>query len=103
MHDPDPDDVVPSRGRSLLELLGLSGLTITQPVLSTFGESPDFFVFRNASRLDIVLFALVVAAAPGLIAWSASLLVGLVSNRARGVVHALALSGFVAIGVLQVT
>jgi hypothetical protein len=82
--------------------MGLSGLTVAQPVLATFGDSPDFFVFRQASGTDIVVFALVIAIAPGLIAWVVSVVVGLVSDRARGVVHHAALAAFASLGVAQI-
>jgi hypothetical protein len=103
MTHPDADALTPPAGRSLLELVGLSGLTITQPLLATFGDSPDFFVFRQASADDIVMFALVIATVPGLLAWLLSQAVGLVSRRGRGIVHHLALGTFAALGLLQIT
>ena len=103
MTDAKTDPLTPSRGRSLLELVGLSGLTITQPLLATFADSPDFFVFRQASSGDIVMFALVIATVPGLSAWLLSVVVGLVSDRGRGLVHHLALATFLGLGVLQLS
>ena len=101
--DIDRAALSPTRGRSLLELIGLSGLTITQPVLATFGESPDFFVFRQSSPGDIVTFALVIAVVPGLVAWIVSTAVGLANRVSGGIVHHVSLGLFAAVGVLQVT
>jgi hypothetical protein len=50
--------------RSVLELSGLVGFAVVQPVLGPFGESPETFVSTNATASDIVVFALVVAVVP---------------------------------------
>ena len=60
----------PGLGRSAVELLALTGLAITQPVLDVFGRAPDLFIHRQASRVDIVAFALLVAVLPALVLWS---------------------------------
>ncbi len=65
------------RGRELLELLGLCGLVIAQPVLAVFGAAPDYFVFDGAARADIILFALVVGLAPAFLLWGLVQLVGM--------------------------
>ncbi len=65
------------RGLELLELLGLCGLAVAQPVLAVFGAAPDYFVFEGASRSDIVVFALAVGLAPALLLWALVQLVGL--------------------------
>jgi hypothetical protein len=76
-----------------LELFAATGFAIAQPLLSVFGRSPDTFIFRTASRLDIVVFALVITLVPTLAIWCVELAVGLVSRRARDVVHLAAIAG----------
>lgn len=46
------------------EIAGLCGLAFTRPILDSYGRAPEAFLAREASRLDIVLFALVVAVLP---------------------------------------
>ncbi len=85
-----PTDSPPRhRGRGFLELLGLSGMVIAQPVLSVFGTAPDYFVFEGARRADIIVFAVVVGLAPAAVLWALVQLVawgnprrGLVAQRA---------------------
>ena len=50
---------------ALVELFVLSGFAIAQPLLDVTGKSPDFFLFRRADRLDIVVLVLGVTAAAG--------------------------------------
>src|SRR6266540_2595314 len=40
---------------SLLELFVLTGFVVAQPLLDVTGKAPDFFIFRRADRLDILL------------------------------------------------
>jgi hypothetical protein len=97
--------VTPSRLRSeclhFLELLAAVGFAITQPVLSVFGRSPDEFIYTNSSALDIVLFAVTVCVVPALGLWVLEWLVGLVSRRARDVVHVFFLTGLALLFALQ--
>ena len=55
--------------RRLLELLGLSALAITQPVLAAFGDGAEEFIFRGISALGIVAFALFISLVPALLVW----------------------------------
>src|SRR5215207_1047941 len=50
-----------------LEVAALAAFTFSRPVLDAFGRSPETFIARHASTLDIVLFGLVVAFVPALI------------------------------------
>jgi hypothetical protein len=72
---------------ALVELFVLCGLTVAQPVLDVTGKSPDFFLFRQAGRLDILLLITVVTVLPGLSIWAFEVLVGLVSEPARRLLH----------------
>lgn len=88
--------------RALLELLGLSGIAIAQPLLATFGDSPDFFVFRQASRIDIVLFAVAVAVLPALAILTLEHVVDRLLPGWGPIVHRGALGVLAALGVLQI-
>jgi hypothetical protein len=50
-----------------LEVTALAAFTFSRPVLDAFGRSPETFIARHASTLDIVLFGLVVAFVPAVI------------------------------------
>ncbi len=86
----------------LAELLAATGFAIAQPLLSVFGRSPDTFIFRDASRLDVVLFALTVTVVPAAAIWAVELLVGRWSERVATVLHVLALGGLGALMGVQI-
>jgi hypothetical protein len=73
--------------RSAAELLALTGLAITQPLLDLFGRAPDVFLFRNSDRFDIIAFALVIALGPTVVLLTIELVVGAVVPAARVPVH----------------
>ena len=75
-------------------LVGLAGLAITQPVLDLFGRNPEFFVAGRYGARQIVLFGVLVALAPALVAIAGSTLASLAHPRLGTVVHAAALAGF---------
>jgi hypothetical protein len=72
---------------ALVELFVLSGFAIAQPLLDVIGKSPDFFLFRRADRLDIVLLVLGVILLPALVIWGIEVAVGLVSETVRRFLH----------------
>lgn len=88
--------------RAFVELLALSGLAITQPLLDVFGKAPDVFLFRDADRVDIIAFALVIALGPAVALFAIELVVGLVAPAARGTVHLVFLGGLAALLVLSI-
>ena len=90
------------RGRELLELLGLCGLVIAQPVLAVFGAAPDYFVFEGVGRGDIVVFAIVVGLAPALLLWALVQLVGWGDDGRRRIAHRVVIGLLVGLLVLQV-
>ncbi len=69
------------------ELLALTGLAVTQPVLDVLGRSPETFVFRGVDGLQLIAFAAAVVLVPLALAWLPGLLSGLGGERARLVVH----------------
>lgn len=84
------------------EVLGLTGLVVTQPVLAVFQRSADVFVLRRAGAFEIVVFALIVALAPAAALWAMGALAGFAGARVRKAVHALTLGGLSAILAVEV-
>ena len=94
----DPDTT--SEGGTLgplLELLALTGIAIAQPLFDLFGRSGERLVARQASRVDIVVFALVVTFLPALVVWACELLAGLVDRRLRRAIHFAAVACLIAV------
>jgi hypothetical protein len=61
---------------ALVELFVLCGLAIAQPLLDVTGQSPDFFLFRRADRLDIAALVVGVILLPALLLWGLEVTVG---------------------------
>ncbi len=105
-HDSTPSAPPPSSGLRaelgrLAALVGVAGVAVTQPLLDTFGESPETFIFRQVSGTDLVLFALAVALLPPVVVWWVGVLVGFWAPRYRLVVHGASVALFVAFAVVQ--
>ena len=56
-------------GQQLLVLVGLSGLAISQPLLSLLGDNPTVFTFHNVGGGRLVLYAIAVAVLPPFVLW----------------------------------
>jgi arylsulfatase A-like enzyme len=90
--------------RYQLEILALSGFAVAQPVLDVFGDNLEAFVFRGADRLQIVVFALLVAFVPPLVLGAlaaATRLLGPVVRHWAQVVLLSALAGLVGVHVVK--
>ena len=87
---------------ALVELFVLSGFAIAQPLLDVTGKSPDFFLFRRADRLDILVLVLGVILLPALLIWGVEVVVGLVSERVRRFLHLAAVFGLFTLLAIQV-
>jgi Sulfatase len=87
---------------ALVELFVLTGFAIAQPLLEVTGKSPDFFLFRRADRLDIVLLVLGVTLLPALGIWALEVAVGLVSDTVRRFLHLAAVFGLFTLLAVQV-
>ena len=88
--------------RQRAQLLALTGLAITQPVLDFFGRSPQSFIRTRADGLDIVLFTLLVAVVPAAVLWLAELVIGAIAgDRAQRVVHLVALAALATVVGIQ--
>jgi len=83
-------------------LLAMSGLAFAQPVLSSFGDSPETFIFNGSSAGQIVLFALGVALVPPVVLWLVLRLIRAVWPAARQTALALMVGGLAALFVAGV-
>ncbi|HJU03287.1 MAG TPA: sulfatase-like hydrolase/transferase [Actinomycetes bacterium] len=87
---------------ALVELFVLSGFAIAQPLLDVTSNSPDFFLFRRADRLDIIALVLGVIGFPAVFIWGFEVAVGLVSETVRRVLHLAAVGGLATVLAIQV-
>jgi Sulfatase len=87
---------------SLLELFVLTGFVVAQPLLEVIGKAPDFFIFRRAGRLDILLLIGVVILLPALYLWVFELIMSLAGERARQALHLVIVTALLAILAVEV-
>lgn len=84
-----------------LELLGLSGLAVAQPVLAVFGEDPATFVAAGVGSAGIVLFGLGVILVPPAVLFLMEVAIGSVRSSWTTTVHLVLvglLAGLVVLG-----
>jgi hypothetical protein len=74
-------------GGAFLELLGLTTLAITQPLLDVYSNGAEVFLTQRASGLVVVLFALAVALVPALVLEVLGAASGLLGPAVRRAVH----------------
>ncbi|MDQ5894089.1 MAG: Sulfatase-like hydrolase/transferase [Actinomycetota bacterium] len=70
-----------------LHLAALWALAIVQPLLNLLGNNPDFFVARDNTSGEIILFVLLLAILPALAAGLIEFLLNLISPAARWIFH----------------
>ena len=87
---------------AFLELFALVGFAIAQPTLDVLGKAPDFFIFRQADRAEILVLVLAVTVLPALGLWLVEQAVGLAGERPRRAVHLLMVAGQLALLALEV-
>jgi hypothetical protein len=75
-------------GRRFVEIFALAGFAVAQPVLGSFGDSPETFVSVKASATTIVAFGLAVVLVPALALWAIGAATSLVSARVRRLAQA---------------
>jgi len=84
-----------------LELFVLTGFAVAQPILDVTGKAPDFFLFRRASRLDMLLLVLAVTLLPALLLGLVEAAAWLAGERARELVHLGLVAGLFALIALE--
>ena len=82
---------------ALLELFMLTGFVVAQPLLDVTGKAPDFFIFRRADRLDILLLIGIVTLLPALYLWVFELIMSFAGERARQVLHLMIIIALLAV------
>jgi hypothetical protein len=87
--------------RSFAVLLAMTGIAVAQPLLGVFGDSPETFVFAGADRLDVVVFAILVATVPAIALFGVEVVVGLAGPRARRTTHVVLVGLLTAAAVTQ--
>jgi len=87
---------------ALVELFVLSGFAIVQPLLDVTGKSPDLFLFSRAGRGDILQLVVGVTLLPALAIWAGEVLVGLVSEPLRRLLHLAAVTMLLTLVAIQV-
>jgi hypothetical protein len=90
-----------TRAAGVRRAVRAGGFAIAQPLYEIFGRAPDQFIFRGATSSDIVAFALILLVGPALAVWALEVMVGLVSPRARRVLHVAALGALAAAFAVQ--
>jgi len=86
---------------AFFELFALVGFAVTQPTLDVLGKAPDFFLFRQAGRGEILVLVLAVTVLPALGLWLAEQAAGLAGEQARRVVHVAMVTGLLAVIALE--
>jgi hypothetical protein len=84
----------------LLELLGLTGLAVAEPILQAFGDDPATFIANRIDSQGVVVFALAVALLPALVLWAIELVVERIAPRTAATVHVGVVATLVAVIVL---
>ena len=84
-----------------LHLFVLSAFAIAQPLFDLLSDTPEFFVVRGSTGWDIVMLGLGLILLPPAILLAVEALVGVVSDRAAGVLHLVFLGGLAVLVVLQ--
>jgi hypothetical protein len=87
---------------AMVELFVLTGFAIAQPLLDVTGKSPDLFVFSRADRGDILQLVAAVTLLPALGIWAGEVLVGLVSEPLRRLLHLAAVTMLLTVVAIQV-
>jgi Sulfatase len=87
---------------AMVELFVLTGFAIAQPLLEVTGKSPDLFVFSRAGRGDILQLVAAVTLLPALGIWAGEVLVGLVSEPLRRLLHLAAVTMLLTLVAIQV-
>lgn len=87
-------------GRCFVEILALCGFAVAQPVLGSFGDSPETFVAADASAGTIMAFGVAVVLVPALAVWAVVAMTGLVGARVRQVAQSAAVGLLVGLFVL---
>jgi hypothetical protein len=92
-------DWLPSIPWRFAHLAALWGYGVSQPVFAMLDGNPEFLVINGATRTEVVALAVLLTFGPPLAAVTVEIVVGVLSARAAGLIHILAvwLFGFTAL------
>ena len=79
----------------------LSAFALAQPLFNLLSDNPEFFAARGSTASEIIVFGVLLVLVPPAILLAIELLVGLVSEPARQVVHLVFIAGLAAVVFVQ--
>lgn len=79
----------------------LSAFALAQPLFNLLSDNPEFFAARGSTASEIIVFGVLLVLVPPAILLAIELLVGLVSEPARNIVHLVFVAGLAAVVFLQ--
>ena len=85
-----------------IHLFVLSAFAVAQPLYDLLGDTPEFFVVRDSTSLDLVALTLGLLLGPPLILILAEIVAGLIHPRAQELLHLAFVAGLTALVALQV-
>ncbi|WBB98974.1 sulfatase-like hydrolase/transferase [Solwaraspora sp. WMMA2080] len=100
--DPKPDPRRVSGWSTLVELIALCGLVVTQPLLDVIGRSPDFFFFHGAGPAAVLALVAVIVLVPPVLLWGLGWLIGLAGPAVRRWTHLIVLGGLTVLLMVQI-
>jgi len=84
-----------------IHLFVLSAFAVAQPLYDLLGDTPEFFVVRGSTSLDLVAFTLGILLGPPLVLIAAEVIAGLVHPRAQEALHLVFVGALTALVALQ--
>ncbi len=85
-----------------IHLFVLSAFAVAQPLYDLLGDTPEFFVVRGSTSLDLVVLTLGLLLGPPLLLILAEIVAGLIHPRAQEALHLVFIAGLAALVALQV-
>ena len=82
-------------------LAALWGYGVSQPVFAMLGGNPEFLVVRGSTRMDVVVFALLLAFVPPLVVVTVEAVLAPLSRSLAGALHIIVVWTFSFLAVLQ--
>ncbi len=82
-------------------LAALTTFALAQPLFDLLGKNPEFFAARGSTSRDIIVFAVLLVLVPPLVLFLIELLVGLISPRARDLLHLVFIALLLAVVIIQ--
>ncbi|MGI8844637.1 MAG: sulfatase-like hydrolase/transferase [Thermoleophilaceae bacterium] len=91
----------PSNLFAFAHIAALTTFALAQPLFDLLGKNPEFFAARGSTAGDIITFAILLVVVPPVVLFVIELLVGLISHRARDVLHLVYIAVLLAVVIIQ--